>query len=160
MEIIRLNVNGREREAVIEKNWTLLTALREALDLTGAKCGCATGDCGACTVIIDGAATRACLVRAEKAQGKQILTIEGLAEGGKLHPIQQAFVDCGAVQCGFCTPGMIMSAKALLDRNPDPTEAEIREALKGNICRCTGYQKIVEAVQEAARRLRAERSGD
>ena len=153
MELISLKVNGKKREFAIEKNWTLLRALREGLKLTGTKCGCSTGDCGACMVIIDGEAVRSCLVHAAKLTGKEILTIEGLSQSGELHPIQQAFIDEGAVQCGFCIPGMIMSAKALLDKNPFPTEDEIRDALKGNLCRCTGYVKIIHAVQEAAKRM-------
>lgn len=154
MESIELTINGRVYPLQIEKSWTLLYVLREVLDLTGTKCGCGTNDCGACRVIVDGEAKNSCCLLAKNLQGKQITTIEGLSDGLHLHPLQQAFIDAGAVQCGFCTPGMIMSAKALLDRNPDPTEAEIREALRYNLCRCTGYVKIVEAVQLAARRMR------
>jgi carbon-monoxide dehydrogenase small subunit len=141
-----LDVNGEPREAFVEPGWTLLKVLREELGLTGAKLGCGDGECGACTVIIDGRAVPSCLVLAVGAEGKEITTIEGLQSEGALHPLQQAFVEHGAVQCGFCTPGMIMSAKALLDDNPDPTEEDVREALQGNLCRCTGYKKIVEAV--------------
>lgn len=156
MEEIELYINGESRLVRIEKNWNLLYVLREVLDLTGAKCGCSTGDCGACKVIIDGEAVNSCLILARNATGKKIETIEGLSNGPALHPIQQAFIDCGAVQCGYCTPGMIMSAKALLDKNPDPTEPEIRTAISNNLCRCTGYVKIVEAIQTAAKRMRGD----
>jgi carbon-monoxide dehydrogenase small subunit len=148
--IIQLTVNGEEFEVAVEPNRTLLQVLREDLGFTGTKHGCGLGDCGACTVHLDGKPVNSCLVLAVQANGREVLTIEGLAENGKLHPIQQAFVDHGAIQCGFCSPGMILSAKALLDENPRPTELEIRTAISGNLCRCTGYQKIVEAVQSAA----------
>jgi len=148
--IIQLIVNGEQVESAVEPNRTLVDFLREDLGLTGTKHGCGLGDCGACTVILDGKPVNSCLVLAVQARGKEVLTIEGLAENGKLHPIQQAFVDKGAIQCGFCTPGMILSAKALLEENPKPTETDIRTALSGNLCRCTGYQKIVEAIEEAA----------
>jgi aerobic-type carbon monoxide dehydrogenase small subunit (CoxS/CutS family) len=148
---IQLTVNGQSVDAAVEPNRTLLQFLREDLGLTGTKHGCGLGDCGACTVILDGQAVNSCLVLAIHAHGREVLTIEGLAEDGKLHPIQQAFVDKGSIQCGFCTPGMILSAKALLDANPKPTEQEIRMAISGNLCRCTGYQKIVEAIGEAAK---------
>ncbi len=154
MEMIELKINGEVRQVQVEKNWTLLYVLREVLDLTGAKCGCNTGDCGACKVIIDGEAVNSCLVLAPKAVGKDIWTIEGLSNGPELHPIQQAFIDAGAVQCGYCTPGMVMSAKALLDKNLDPSEEEIRAAISNNLCRCTGYVKIVEAIRLAAERMR------
>lgn len=154
MENIILNINGADIPVGVEKNWTLLYVLREVLGLTGAKCGCSTGDCGACRVVIDGVAVNSCLVRVLNAQGSRIETIEGLGDGRTLHPLQQAFIDCGAVQCGFCTPGMVMSAKALLDQTLTPSEQEIREAIAPNLCRCTGYVKIVEAVEEAARRMR------
>ncbi|MCI6257470.1 MAG: (2Fe-2S)-binding protein [Clostridiales bacterium] len=154
METIELKINGEVRSVQVEKNWTLLYVLREVLDLTGAKCGCNTGDCGACKVIIDGEAVNSCLVLAPKAVGKEIETIEGLSNGPELHPIQQAFIDAGAVQCGYCTPGMIMSAKALLDKNPDPSEEEIRAAISNNLCRCTGYVKIVDAIRLAGERMR------
>jgi aerobic carbon-monoxide dehydrogenase small subunit len=150
---IQLTINGQPVEAVVEPNRTLLQLLREDLGLTGTKHGCGLGDCGACTVILDGQPVNSCLVLAIQANGGEVLTIEGLAENGKLHPIQQAFVDRGAIQCGFCTPGMILSAKALLDANPKPTEQEIRMAISGNLCRCTGYQKIVEAIDEAAKTI-------
>jgi carbon-monoxide dehydrogenase small subunit len=148
---IQLTVNGQSVDAAVEPNRTLLQFLREDLGLTGTKHGCGLGDCGACTVILDGEAVNSCLVLAIHVNGREVLTIEGLAENGKLHPIQQAFVDKGSIQCGFCTPGMILSAKALLDTNPNPTEQEIRMAISGNLCRCTGYQKIVEAIGEAAK---------
>ena len=154
MESIELKINGEVKSVQVEKNWTLLYVLREVLDLTGAKCGCNTGDCGACKVIIDGEAVNSCLVLAPKAVGKDIWTIEGLSNGPELHPIQQAFIDVGAVQCGYCTPGMVMSAKALLDKNLDPSEEEIRAAISNNLCRCTGYVKIVEAIRLAAERMR------
>ena len=154
MDTIELKINGEVRSVQVEKNWTLLYVLREVLDLTGAKCGCNTGDCGACKVIIDGEAVNSCLVLAPKAVGKEIETIEGLSNGPELHPIQQAFIDAGAVQCGYCTPGMIMSAKALLDKNPDPSEEEIRAAISNNLCRCTGYVKIVDAIRLAGERMR------
>ena len=148
--LIQLNINGQPVEAAVDPNRTLLQLLREDLGLTGTKHGCGLGDCGACTVILDGRPVNSCLVLAIQANGSEVLTIEGLAENGKLHPIQQAFVDKGAIQCGFCSPGMILSAKALLDANPKPSEHDIRMALSGNLCRCTGYQKIVDAVGEAA----------
>jgi CO/xanthine dehydrogenase Mo-binding subunit/aerobic-type carbon monoxide dehydrogenase small subunit (CoxS/CutS family) len=153
METISLNINGVCRELAVGKNWTLLKTLRDGLRLTGTKCGCETGDCGACMVIIDGVATRSCLVKAVNLEGKAIETIEGLSDGIHLHPIQQAFVDAGAVQCGFCIPGMIMSAKALLDQNPDPREEEVRKAIDPNLCRCTGYDNIVKAILLAASRM-------
>jgi aerobic carbon-monoxide dehydrogenase small subunit len=149
-KIVTLTVNGESVEAAVESNRTLLQFLREDLGLTGTKHGCGLGDCGACTVILDGKPVNACLVLAVQASGCDVLTIEGLAENGELHPIQQSFVDKGAIQCGFCTPGMILSAKALLEQSPKPTEHDIRTAISGNLCRCTGYQKIVEAIQDAA----------
>ncbi|MCL5075709.1 MAG: molybdopterin-dependent oxidoreductase [Chloroflexi bacterium] len=154
---ISLIVNGRPVSAYVSPNTTLLTFLRGELQLTGTKNGCAQGHCGTCTVIVDGEAVRSCLLKMSRLNGKRVETIEGLSRGDELHPIQQSFVNCGAVQCGFCTPGMIMSAKALLDRCPDPTEEEIKQALARNLCRCTGYVKIIEAVQEAARMLRGEK---
>ncbi len=144
---IKLNVNGEMREANVKPYWTLLQVLRNELGLTGTKLGCGSGECGACTVIMDGKAVTSCLVLAVKASGKQITTIEGLAKEGKLHPIQEAFIKHGAFECGYCTPGMIMAAKALLDTNPNPTEIEIRETMKGNLCRCTGYVNIVRAIR-------------
>ena len=148
---IELKVNGEIREVVIEPRTTLLEVLREELGLTGTKQGCDTGDCGACTVLIDGKPCVSCLTLAVEAQGEEILTIEGLGRDSKLHPLQEAFIEHFAVQCGFCTPGMILSAKALLDRNPHPTEGEIKEAISGNLCRCTGYVKIVQAIRAAAK---------
>jgi carbon-monoxide dehydrogenase small subunit len=148
---LTFNVNGEPY--VLEHvpvNRTLLQVLRDDLGLTGTKEGCGEGDCGACTVLVDGKAVNSCLVLAAEVEGRDVLTVEGLAKGGQLHPLQQAFVDEGAVQCGFCTPGMLMSAKALLDSNPSPNETEIRTALAGNLCRCTGYVRIVNAVQKAA----------
>src|SRR4030042_3079504 len=146
---IELRVNGKIREVFVEPWKTLLEVLREELGLTGAKRGCDDGNCGACTVIVDGKAIKSCLILAPQARGKEILTIEGLGSEGNLHPLQQAFIDHFAVQCGFCTPGMILAAKALLDENPKAGEEEIREGLHGNICRCTGYTKIVEAIESA-----------
>jgi carbon-monoxide dehydrogenase small subunit len=145
-QFITLRVNGEEREVAVLPNRTLLEVLREDLALTGTKEGCDDGVCGACTVLVDDKPVRACLLLAIQARGREILTIEGLAEGERLHPIQQAFIDHGAIQCGFCTPGMLLSAKALLEENPRPTELEVRQAIAGNLCRCTGYQKIVEAI--------------
>ena len=147
---IELKVNGELFKVKVETHRTLLEILRETLGLTGTKEMCNKGDCGGCTVIIDGKPVLSCLTLAIEAQGKEIVTIEGLAKGYELHPIQQAFVDHGAIQCGYCSPGFIMSAKALLDRNPNPTEDEIKEGISNNICRCTGYVQIVEAIQAAA----------
>ena len=155
MQIFDLIINGRKKQIAAEPDWNLLYVLREVLDLTGTKCGCGTGNCGSCKVIVDGRAVNACCLKVSALSGKQITTIEGLSDGVHLHPIQQAFIDAGAVQCGFCTPGMVMCAKALLDKIPHPTDAEIKKALRGNLCRCTGYVKIVEAVKLAAERLSA-----
>ena len=151
---IRLTVNGKPFEREVDAETRLLDLLREGLHLTGTKEGCGEGECGACTVLIDGRPVNSCLVLAPQADGADVLTIEGVADGDRLHPIQQAFVDSGGVQCGFCTPGFIMSTYALLRDTPDPTDDEIRSALEGNLCRCTGYGKIVEAVQLAAARMR------
>lgn len=151
---ITLKINGESYEVRVKPSETLLEVLRDKLGLTGTKEGCDTGKCGACTVLIEGKAVRSCLTLAIAARDKEITTIEGLAHGKELHPIQQAFVEHGALQCGFCTPGMIMISKAFLEDNPDPTEKEIREALVGNICRCTGYVKIVEAIQASAKEMR------
>ena len=148
--VVHYTINGRANEAYIEPNRTLLEVVRDDLRLTGAKEGCGTGDCGACSMIVDGKLVTACLVLAPQADGAEITTIEGLAQDGTLHPVQQAFIDTGAVQCGFCIPGMILAGKTLLDRNPTPSEQEIREAIAGNLCRCTGYTKIVEAISSAA----------
>jgi carbon-monoxide dehydrogenase small subunit len=151
---ITLIVNGESFTVTVEPNKTLLDLLREDLGLSGVKDACGgEGECGACTVIMNGEPVNACLVLAVQAAGSRIETIEGLARDGQLHPIQQAFVDVGAVQCGFCTPGAVMSAKALLDRDPQPSDEAIREALSGNLCRCTGYTKMIAAVRRAAREL-------
>ena len=152
-QVIQLSVNGREREVAVATNRTLVELLREDLGLTGTKQGCGEGDCGACVVLLDGVAVNSCLVLAHEAAGSRVTTIEGVAAGADLHPLQQAFLEAGAVQCGFCTPGMILVAKALLDRSPSPSEQEVRRAVSGNLCRCTGYQKIVEAILLAAERL-------
>ena len=153
---IEFQVNGKIQEVFVEPWKTLLEVLREEVGLTGAKMGCDDGNCGACTVIVDGRAIKSCLMLAPQARGKKIVTIEGLGSEENLHPLQQAFIDHFAVQCGFCTPGMILAAKALLDENPEATEMDIRENLHGNICRCTGYVKIVEAI-EAARDILAQK---
>jgi len=151
---IQLTVNGAKRGFDVEPNTLLLNLLRDEMSLTGTKYGCGIGECGACTVLMDGEAVLACMILAVDADGRRVDTIEGLAEGSEPHPIQQAYLDEGAVQCGYCTPGFIMSTKALLDENPSPTEAEIREYLNGNLCRCTGYVNIVKAVQRAAEAMR------
>ncbi len=148
-KIISLTVNGIIHEVAIEPRRTLLELLREDLGLTGTKKGCGIGDCGACTVLVDGVATLSCLMLAIQASGRSVETVEELAKGGKLNRLQQSFVDHGAIQCGFCTPGMLMTAAELLRRNSHPGEQEIRRAISGNLCRCTGYQKIVEAIQSA-----------
>lgn len=150
-KIITLTINEKAFEVAVEPNRTLADLIRYDLNLTGTKKGCDTGDCGACTVIMDGDAVNSCLILAVQADGCTIETIEGLADENGLHPIQEAFVEKGAIQCGFCTPGMIMSAKSLLDKTPNPTEQEIREGLSGNLCRCTGYQKIFEAIESQRR---------
>lgn len=147
---IVVTVNGVAERLDVPSNMTLLEMLRERLALTGTKNGCAAGECGACTVLMNGEPVNSCMVLAVEADGAEIVTVEGLARGEVLDPLQRAFVEEGAVQCGFCTPGMLISARALLDRNPNPSEAEIREALLGNLCRCTGYTRIVQAVQRAA----------
>jgi len=154
---VSIRINGELRTASVPAETTLLALLRDQFKLTGAKLGCDVGDCGACTVIVDGKCVNACLMLAAQADGRDVLTIEGLATPERLHPIQKAFEDQASLQCGFCGPGVILSAKALLDDNPDPTPHEIRDALAGNLCRCTGYTKMIEAVQAAARVLRAER---
>jgi len=153
---VRFVVNGRPVERETDAGTRLLDLLREGLGLTGTKEGCGEGECGACTVLLDGRAVDSCLVLAPQVDGKEVVTVEGLARGATLHPIQQAFVDEGGVQCGFCTPGFLMATHALLLRNPDPTDEEIRSALEGNLCRCTGYTKIVQAVRRAAHLLRKE----
>ena len=150
MENLTMRLNGEEVSIQIRADALLLDVLRDQLGLMGTKEACGQGECGACTVLLDGQPVTSCLVPALKAQGREVLTVEGLASGGELHPLQKAFIEHGAVQCGYCTPGMLMSAKALLDRNPHPTEEEVKEAISGNICRCTGYVKIVEAIKAAA----------
>lgn len=145
-KLIELRVNGETYQVSIHPWKTLLQVLREDLNLTGTKEGCGRGDCGACTVLMNGKSVNSCLILAIEAQDKDILTIEGLAKDRQLHPIQQAFIEHGAIQCGFCTAGMILSAKALLDNNNEPSEAEVREAISGNLCRCTGYTKIIKAI--------------
>ncbi|MEW6185148.1 MAG: (2Fe-2S)-binding protein [Thermodesulfobacteriota bacterium] len=152
-KMITLKINDREYDLVTEVNRTLTQVLREDLGLTGTKQGCETGDCGSCTVLLDGKPVNSCLLLAVEAEGQEIRTIEGLSEDGKLHPLQQAFVEHGAIQCGFCSPGMILSAKALLDQNASPDSKEIRTALSGNLCRCTGYQKIIEAVESVGKKV-------
>ena len=151
---IETTINGRQHALEVEPRKTLLAMLRDQLQLTGTKEGCSTGDCGACTVLLDGAPVNACLVLAVEADGREVTTIEGVAQSGELHPVQQALVETGGMQCGFCTPGVAVSAVALLRDNQQPSPVEIRQALAGNLCRCTGYTKIVEAVQAAARQLR------
>ena len=147
---IRVTVNGSLHQLIVPSNMTLLQMLREKLALTGTKNGCSTGECGACTVLLDREPVNSCLVLAVECDGAEIITVEGLAIDGQLDPVQQAVIDQGGVQCGFCTPGILISARALLDRSPHPTENEIREALVGNLCRCTGYLRLIEAVKQAA----------
>ncbi len=151
---IEITINGRKRQFDVEPNKLLLNLVRDELHLTGTKYGCGIGECGACTVHLDGEAVLACMVLAVDADGRSVTTIEGVADGDKLDPVQEAYIEEGAIQCGFCTPGFIMSTKALLKENPDPSEGEIREYLKGNYCRCTGYVNIIKAVQSAARKMR------
>jgi aerobic-type carbon monoxide dehydrogenase small subunit (CoxS/CutS family) len=149
MEALTMKLNGEEVTINIRPDALLVDVLRDELGLMGTKEACGEGECGACTVLLDGQPVTSCLVPALKAQGREVMTVEGLASGGELHPLQKAFIEHGAVQCGYCTPGMLMSAKALLDRAPRPTEEEIKEAISGNLCRCTGYTKIVEAIKAA-----------
>jgi carbon-monoxide dehydrogenase small subunit len=149
-KLISLTVNDKIYEVAVNPNQTLVDLLRYQLELTGTKKGCEVGDCGSCTVIMDGKPVNSCLVLAVQANGRTIMTIEGLETDEGLHPIQESFVEKGAIQCGFCSPGMILTAKSLLDRNPNPDERDIRMAISGNLCRCTGYQKIVEAIQDAS----------
>ena len=151
-------VNGDPVEFLTDPGMTLLDALRDELDLTGSKEGCGSGDCGACSVIVDGRLVCSCLMLAAEAEGRRIETIEGMAQDGKLHPLQQKFLEHAALQCGFCTPGLLVAAKALLDAHPEPTETEARYWLAGNLCRCTGYDKIIRAVMDAAAELRQERA--
>ena len=152
MNQIKLTVNGKTQEVAVNPWDTLLDVIREELGLTGTKEGCGLGECGACTVIMNGKTVNSCLVLAMEADGKEITTIEGLSKGDKLHPVQQAFIDEGGLQCGFCTPGMVISAKALLDENPNPSDEEIRRGISGNFCRCTGYTKIIKSVKAAAKK--------
>lgn len=154
MKQIKVTVNGILYELSVQPWETLLDVIREHLGLTGTKEGCGLGECGACTIIMDGKTVNSCLVLAVEADDRVITTIEGLANGDELHPIQEAFVKCGGLQCGFCTPGMIMSTKALLEENPNPSEEEIRKGIAGNFCRCTGYTKIIESVKVAAKNMR------
>lgn len=150
---IKVNINDKYYDLKVKPNTLLLDLLRNELGLTGTKRGCDTGECGACTVIMDGLTVNSCMVLAAEVNGKNITTIEGLEKGGQLHPIQESFMEEGAIQCGFCTPGMVLSAKALLDKNPDPTDEEIRVAISGNLCRCTGYTKIIKAIKSAAQKM-------
>jgi carbon-monoxide dehydrogenase small subunit len=151
--LIRLRLNGQHIECAAHPNKTLLEVLREDLGLTGTKHGCEMGHCGACTVLVDGEPILSCLALAVEAEGHEIRTVEGLTRDGRLHPVQQAFAECGAAQCGYCTPGFLMTGAALVEQTTDPSEAEIREAIAGNLCRCTGYSKIVEAIALAAHRI-------
>jgi carbon-monoxide dehydrogenase small subunit len=153
-QTFQLHVNGKTCEVEAEPERTLLDVLREELRLTGTKRGCDIGVCGTCTVLIDDKPKRSCIIKIGSVSSSHVTTIEGLSKDGTLHPIQQAFIDCGAIQCGFCTPGMVLTAKALLDKNPNPTREEIRKALAANLCRCTGYQQIVDAIEEAAKQMR------
>lgn len=154
MKDIRVTVNGQSHELRVRPWATLLEVIREDLGLTGTKEGCGVGECGGCTVIMEGKTVNACMVLAVEADGKRVTTIEGLADGETLHPVQEAFLEIGGMQCGFCTPGMILSTKALLDANRNPTDEEIRKGLAGNFCRCTGYTKIIESVKVAAAKMR------
>ncbi len=150
MQTLTMTLNGEEVTVQVKPSALLVEVLRDQLELTGTKVACGEGECGACTVLLDGVPVNSCLVPALKAQGREVMTVEGLAPLGELHPLQKAFVEHGAVQCGYCTPGMLMSAKALLDHNPNPTEDEVRLAISGNLCRCTGYAKIAEAIKAAS----------
>jgi len=153
---VTTTINGEDAEYLCEAQQTMLDVLRDELSLTGSKEGCGSGDCGACSIIVDGNVVCACLMFGAEAEGKDITTIEGMAEGEKLHPLQQKFLEHAALQCGFCTPGVLVASKALLDHNPNPTEEEARYWLAGNLCRCTGYDKIIEAVMDAAAEMRGE----
>ena len=156
MTAVTINVNGETLTASVPPETTLLMLLRDRFNLTGAKLGCDVGDCGACTVIVDGKPINSCLMLAAQAEGREVTTIEGLANADHYHPLQKAFENYGSLQCGFCGPGVLMSSKALLDENPNPSVPEIRDALGGNLCRCTGYSKMIEAIQVAARAMRGE----
>jgi len=153
---ITLKINGRERSLEVRPNEILLNVLRERFNLMGSKYGCGIGECGACTVLLNSRAVLSCQILAISVEGQEITTIEGISNGNTLHPLQEAFIEEGAVQCGFCTPGMIISAKALLDKNPDPTNEQIKEAIRGNLCRCTGYTNIISAIKSAARKMKKE----
>lgn len=153
-QYVNTTINGDSHELLCDPTQTLLDLLRDELDMTGTKEGCGTGDCGACSVTMDGVLVCSCLVMGVEANGKSIETIEGMADGDDLHPLQRKFIDHVALQCGICTPGLLVASKALLEENPDPTEEEIRYWLAGNLCRCTGYHKVIEAVQDAAREMR------
>jgi carbon-monoxide dehydrogenase small subunit len=150
---IRVKVNTELHRKVVSSRRTLLDFLREDLNLTGTKDGCDSGDCGACTVLLDGKPVTSCLVLAVEADNREVVTIEGLMDGNDLHPLQQAFIDEGATQCGYCTPGMLMTAKGLLDNNPHPSRAEIRKAIAGNLCRCTGYERIISAIEKVSKKM-------
>jgi carbon-monoxide dehydrogenase small subunit len=156
--ILNVTINGEETELLVQPYHTLLETLRDTAGLTGAKEGCGTGDCGACTVLLNGKPVNSCLVLSGELDGVDVVTIEGLKIGPELHPIQKAFIQDGGAQCGYCTPGMLMMSKALLDQNQNPSEEDIRYALSGNLCRCTGYAKIIQAVQDAAAEIRAKRA--
>jgi carbon-monoxide dehydrogenase small subunit len=153
MPVLELTVNGRDHQVLVETTTTLLEVLRDKLMITSAKVGCNTGDCGTCSVILDGKLVRSCITNALTTQGKEVITVEGVAQAGELHPLQKAFNEHYGAQCGFCTPGMIMAAKALLDENPTPTRDEVKEALAGNLCRCTGYVKIIDSVLAASEEM-------
>jgi carbon-monoxide dehydrogenase small subunit len=157
-QILHLHINGQDQEVLAPIHHTLLEVLREELDLTGTKHGCELGECGACTVLVDGVPTLSCLTLPIEVQGAEIMTVEGLARGGDPHPLQVAFAENGAAQCGYCTPGILMSATALLARTLEPTEAEVRQELAGNLCRCTGYSKIIDAILQAGRDLKLKRA--
>ena len=157
---LTLTVNGETRDVIVPVHKSLLEVLREDLNLTGTKHGCELGECGTCTVLVDGMPVLSCLVLPVELQGREIKTVEGMAENGHLHPLQQAFAELGAAQCGYCTPGILLTAEALLDGYPAPSRQEVREALAGNLCRCTGYTKILDAVELAALRMRATPAGD
>jgi isoquinoline 1-oxidoreductase alpha subunit len=159
MRIVELQVNGIKRRVEVDDDRSLLSALRDELDLTGAKYGCGEGQCGACTVLIDGRATRSCITQAANVEGKQITTIEGLEQNGRLHPLQEAFMAVDAMQCGYCTAGMIMSGVGLLKKNPNPTETEILHAMEGNLCRCGTYPRIVAAIQQASQGSKTAKGG-
>jgi carbon-monoxide dehydrogenase small subunit len=158
-QLMKVTVNGRIHEVAVPPSRTLVELLRYDLGLTGTKQGCGIGECGTCTVLLDGQPVNSCLILALDVDGRQVTTIEGLANGPDLHPLQKAFIEKGAIQCGFCTPGMILTSYALLNRHPNPTEKEIREALAGNLCRCTGYQKILEAVSHVIQNGLIEKEG-